>query len=446
LLGRAANRSLVLRIIGAALAIAIIGVVALTSLGPLPAAGDGTAPTFVPQLAPTSSSPTPVQTALPNPISRPEDAHGITQTTAPFAGPSAFSPPPAPPDLWLSGSGSFTVPCDLHGNRIFVGVVVDGRPETFLLDSSAPFSMIDPSAAPSKDVPINLSTLQIGELRFNGLRAGVTRVSAGSLMYLGKAADGVLGQELFSRYAVRIDYRPCAITVFRDSQALAAASPLPDARVFPVRMVKGQPEIDGRFAAGASAVLVVDTASDADADVSFDFAESNKVAFVASIPELRRWLPSGLLSGEIGRSASFSLGTFGLDRPLVGVFETQSHAVTGYVGNGFLDNFSVLFDEPAGQLVLTAVSDASRSTYDRSGAWLIVRGGAIMVKSVLPDSPAAKLELQPGDRIVAVNGQAATDLDVARALLAGAPGTTVTLTYEHGGRQHSGSLELKTLL
>jgi hypothetical protein len=204
LLGRAANRSLVLRIIGAALAIAIIGVVALTSLGPLPAAGDGTAPTFVPQLAPTSSSPTPVQTALPNPISRPEDAHGITQTTAPFAGPSAFSPPPAPPDLWLSGSGSFTVPCDLHGNRIFVGVVVDGRPETFLLDSSAPFSMIDPSAAPSKDVPINLSTLQIGELRFNGLRAGVTRVSAGSLMYLGKAADGVLGQELFSRYAVRI--------------------------------------------------------------------------------------------------------------------------------------------------------------------------------------------------------------------------------------------------
>ncbi|HME82536.1 MAG TPA: PDZ domain-containing protein [Candidatus Eremiobacteraceae bacterium] len=436
-----------LRIIGAALAIAIIGIVALTSLGPLPAAGDGAAPSFVPQLAPTPSSPTPVQTALPNPISRPDDAHGITQTTAPFASPTGFSPAPVPPALWLSGSSSFTVPCDLHGDRIFVSVVVDGKPETFLLDSSAPFSTIDPAAAPSKDVPINLSTLQIGELRFNRLRAGVTRVSAGSLMYLGKAADGVLGQELFSRYAVRIDYRPCSITVLRDAQAAAGASPPSNARTFPLRMVKGQPQMDVRFNGGASAALVADTGSDAEADVSSDFVESNKLVFVASVPELRRWLPSGQLSGVTGRAASLSLGMIVLDRPLVGVFAADNRtAATGYLGNGFLDDFSLLFDEPVGQLTLTPVPDARRFTYDRSGAWLILRGGAVTVKSVLPESPAGQIALQPGDRIVAVNGQAAADLDVVRALLAGPAGTTVVLTYERGGKQHSGSIELKTLL
>jgi PDZ domain-containing protein len=74
-----------------------------------------------------------------------------------------------------------------------------------------------------------------------------------------------------------------------------------------------------------------------------------------------------------------------------------------------------------------------------------LHSGAVVVKTVLPGSPASKM-LAPGDRIIALNGQTAFDLDGARTILAGSAGTTVTMTYEHGGRQHKGSLVLKSLL
>jgi hypothetical protein len=440
-----AKRWFVLRILGAALVLMLTAVAALTSFGPLPAAGDGAAASFVPVIAPTGS-PTPVQTALPNPISRPPDARGVTETTAPFASPTAFSPPPAPPSLWLSTSGSFTVPCELHGDRIFISVVVDGRPAAFLLDSGAPYSSIDPAAARSRDAPITLHTLQIGELRFNSLTAGVSRIAAGSSAYLGDQADGVLGQELFSRYPVRIDYRICSVTVFRDAQAAAGGSPSPTAQLVPIQMIKGVPEVSVRLDGAAPGMAVLDTASDANADVTVDFVMANGLTVSSSLPELRRWLPGGELSGETARVASMAVGSSSVDHPVIGIVTSGAREAVGYVGNGFLQNFSVLFDEPAAQLILDPVAGAKSASYDRSGAWLVVRGGAITVKSVLAGSPAAKTPLSPGDRILAAGGTGASDLDSVRALLAGAPGTTVAIVYDHGGKRHSGVIVLKTLL
>ncbi|MBV8280474.1 MAG: PDZ domain-containing protein [Candidatus Eremiobacteraeota bacterium] len=434
-----------LRIAGFGFALALIAFVALTSPGPTAVvAQEGAGPSFVPQVNTSAASPTPVQTALPNPISRPDDAHGITQTTAPYAQPSAFSPPPVPPALWLSNDASFSVPCEMHGDRVFVSVVVDGRPEQFLLDSAAPFSLIDPSSAPSRDAPVKLHTLQLGELRFNSVNAGVSRVVAPSEAYLGKPADGVLGQELFARYPVKIDFQACALTIFRDAQSVPA-SPAPNDRTFSIRIVNGQPQIGVGFASGVTPQLVLDTGSDADADITQTFLNESHLAFISAITELRRWVPGGLLNGDTARTTAFVLGAMSFDRPLIGIIDSTSRTPAGYLGNGFLRNFTVLLNEPALQLTLTPVAGLRRSSYDRSGAWLIWRNGAVTVKSVIPESPASKL-LSPGDRIIALNGQVAFDLDGARTILAGPAGSSVAMTYEHGGRQREGSLVLKSLL
>ncbi|HZV80462.1 MAG TPA: PDZ domain-containing protein [Candidatus Binatus sp.] len=434
------------RVVGVGLALALISVAAFTSFGPSVAIGqENTGPSFAPQVSTAAPSATPIQTALPNPISRPEDARGINQTTAPFVPPSGFSPPPVPPSSWIANVPSFSVPCQLHGNRIYLGVVVDGRPQTFLLDSAAPFSIVDPGSAPSHDAPVKLHTLQFGDVLFNSLTAGVAKVASAAEAFLGKPVDGILGQELFLNYPVRIDYQPCAVTVYRDVKAQLDASPSPDARPLPLRIINGQPQIETTFDGGRNAQLVIDTASDADADVSQEFWTQNNLAALSAIPELRRWLPSGMLSGATARVSAFDVGPFPFDRALVGVIYTSGRT-TGYLGNGFLQNFSVLFNEPAMQLTLTPISNSRRfTTYDRSGAWLVIRQNGIMVKSILPNSPAAKV-LSPGDRIVAVNGQPAGELDAVRALLAAAPGSTVTVTYQRNGRQHSGSMVLKTLL
>ena len=105
----------------------------------------------------------------------------------------------------------------------------------------------------------------------------------------------------------------------------------------------------------------------------------------------------------------------------------------------------MLFDEPEGVLLLDTVA-AARRPYDRSGAWLVLRTEGITVRSVLPNSPAAKVQLRGGDVLVALNGQPVSDLDAARAVLAGAPGTAVTVAFLRAGHRYSAVVTLRNLI
>jgi len=335
----------VFRVLGGFYAAALLLALGMACADLQPAAGDGPAPTFAPVLTP-APSPTVLSTALPPPISRPEDARGIQQTVAPLASPSPFVSPQPPPALWLSTAASFIVPCTLHADRIFVPVVIDGRPESFLLDTAAPFSSIDPSAAPSHDVPIKLATVQIGALRFNRLLAGVARISASSQAALGETADGVFGQELFSRYPVSIDYDGCSITVFRDGAAARAALP-PGSRSVPVHIVRGVPIVDATLDGGPQTQLVLDTASDGELDVTREFAATSTVAFSVTGAAVRRWLPSGSLSGVKARVSTIAVGTVLFDRPNVAIVGISvPPGVAGHLGNGLLGKHTLLLDEP----------------------------------------------------------------------------------------------------
>jgi hypothetical protein len=337
----------VFRVLGGVYAASLLFALAIACAGPQPAAGDGPVATFAPGFTP-APSPTVVTTALPPPISRPEDARGIQQTSPPLASPSSFVTPQPPPALWLSTAPSFTVPCALHGNRIFVPVVVNGKPVNFLLDSAATFSSIDPSSAPSRDVPIKLATVQIGALRFNRLVAGVMRISAPSRAALGEPADGVIGQELFSRYPVLIDYSGCSVTIFRDGvsakAALAAGS-----RSIPLHLVRGLPTVDATFDGGGQTQLLLDTASDGDVDITREFAVTSLVAFSVTSSAVKRWLPSGALSGENAHVRSVALGPVIFNRPNIAILAIRvpsGAGVAGHVGNGLLSRSTLLLDEP----------------------------------------------------------------------------------------------------
>lgn len=341
------------RVLGGVYAFALLFVLAMAGADLQPAAGDGAPPTFAPLLTP-APSPTAASTERPQPISRPEDAHGIQQTSPPLASPSPFVTPQPPPALWLSTASSFTVPCALHGNRVFVPVVINGRPETFLLDSASLFSSIDPSSAPSRDVPIKLATVQIGALRFNRLTAGVTRISASSLAALGESADGVFGQELFSRYPVLIDYRGCSVTVFRDG-ATARGALASDSRLIPLHMVRGLPTMDATFDGTAQTRLLLDTASDGDVDVTREFAAASPVKFTVTSTIVRRWLPGGSLSGENAQVHSLALGPIVFDRPSVAILPVgvpPGAGIAGHLGNGLFQRFTLLVDEPDSTVAL----------------------------------------------------------------------------------------------
>ena len=430
-------------------ALALLLLVGVTPNSRTPAVGD-VPPTFTPEMTP-APSPTALVTALPPPISRPEDAHGILWTTSPIQAP-AFHPPAPPPAQWLASSDYFSVPCSVHARRVFVPVVVAGKAKTFVLGSAAPFSTIDPAtSAPSPNDPIMLRTVQIGDLRFNDVVVSVGPVDAFAQTYLGAPADGVLGQELFERFPVRIDFAGCSVTIYRDSAAAKADAARVDAtkqQAVALRMTGRLPTIEAKVSS-TNTVLAIDTASDADVDVSQQFVTATGLAFSSqAVPELRRALPDGELSGRTARASSLSIGPLSLDAPLLGIMSGPARlpaGVAGFLGDGILDSFVVLIDEQASLCVLTPQPPRAQP-YDRSGLWLVQRQNGIAVKSVLPGSPAGVAGMRAGDHIVAVNGQAVPDLDATRALFLQPAGTTLVVTYLRGGARHSVSLGLKTLI
>ena len=431
-------------------AVAVALVIATASLTRAPAAGD-IPPTFTPELTP-APSPTALVTALPPPISRPEDARGISATVSPVQVPATFHPPSPPPVQWQTLESSFSVPCSVHARRVFVPAVVDGVQKTFVLGSAAQTSEIDAATlVQAPNDPITISTIQFGDLRFNGLVALPSRVDAFAQTYLGAPADGVLGQELFERYPVKIDYRGCSVTVFRDSATAEADAERAEAstrQTIELTMLGRLPTLPAKLGS-TGAALAMDTLSDADVDVSAQFVLSARLATAGPVvPELRRVSPDGEVHGRTARVSSLSIGSVSVDSPLLGIMTGPSPVpvgVAGFVGDGILDRFVVLIDEPAQTCVLTAQPPIPRS-YDRSGLWLVRRQNALTVRSVLAGSPASSAGMRSGDRIVSVNGQEPPDLDAARGLFAQPAGTIISVSLLRGSVQHSVLLRLRTLI
>jgi len=74
--------------------------------------------------------------------------------------------------------------------------------------------------------------------------------------------------------------------------------------------------------------------------------------------------------------------------------------------------------------------------YEGIGAWVDITGEYIIVTSPMPDSPADKAGIKPGDTVIAINGEDMTGIDgslVLRRIL-GPAGTNVTLTIRREGQ------------
>lgn len=123
--------------------------------------------------------------------------------------------------------------------------------------------------------------------------------------------------------------------------------------------------------------------------------------------------------------------------------DTTKYAITGMLDS--LDPHSSFYDAAEWKELM----DEQRSGYTGIGATIasFERGGAVdtFILSTFPGSPAAKLQLRYGDRIVAVNGERMTgrSSDIVRDKIRGASGSTVRITVERASDLRQVTLEIK---
>ena len=84
-----------------------------------------------------------------------------------------------------------------------------------------------------------------------------------------------------------------------------------------------------------------------------------------------------------------------------------------------------------------ATTQLTGEEYEGIGAWVDITGAYLTIISPMPNSPAEKAGIRPGDKVIAIDGEDMTGLDGELVLqrILGPAGTQVTLTMEREGAE-----------
>ena len=362
--------------------------------------------------------------------------------------PNTFAAPAKPNDSDVLG-GVTSVPFTSGANYIIVPARIDHGPVMhFLLDTGGQ-NILTPEAVR------RLHMHTIGGATVGGVGANVVPIRFASIssVRVGSAQirnqpfliidfgkllpgiDGLLGAELLSRFAARIDYA---------HETLELASKLPNdwirnTRVAPFIFRGRQPQAEGAID-GIPAQLTIDTGSNGDLDIGAPFGRAHDLVRRLHARDLKK------SNRGVGGTVKVLWATLNSLRigslTLSGIRTSVASASAGFsadpsfaanVGGGVFRQFTLILDYASQRLYF-----APGGLHDRSGLTLVTRGHDIVVAAVHRGTEAAVAGVLTGMHLSSVNGTAvnANDLSSVREQLSGEAGTELKLVFNKTFRRH----------
>jgi len=395
-------------------------------------------------------------------VEDPEDEAAETLTFSRIArapgSASAFARPPAPRDYaMLGGRRSTTVRYEADVDRVFVPVSIDGHgPMLFELDTGGHLILTRDAAKGLDLAPVGAfsstgggqGVVKAGFVRVHELRIGdaVLREQPTKVLNLSAASNdrgprparaGILGLELFERFAVRLDRRAQTLTL-TPLEAFRHAGP---GVALPLRFTEDAPQARGAVA-GLPGDLELDTGNSGPAIIEGRWATDHGLA--------ERFATGVVASGsgvggdykETVSRAALKLGPFDLPGEVVsyvGVVERGSEAmrdIAGNIGEPILAQFDVTFDYGRHQVWLDPLPHRAPRAYNRAGLGLSKVGeDPFKISLVIAGSPGERAGLRAGDLVTAMDGRPASGMAAfeARRRFLQPVGSVVTLTAQSPG-------------
>jgi hypothetical protein len=355
---------------------------------------------------------------------------------------------PAPDDFSLP-SGSTTIPFELVDNHVDLPVTINGKgPFHFIFDTGGA-NYIDSSLA--KELGIRaagngtdagvgarteaiefgkVATLQVGDATLRNQVFVVGAVRDGFGVASSKPVDGLIGFEVLSRFVTTFDYGKNEIVL-----RLPGSAPPPGGTMIPFVFNHQHVEIPCAINAFAGS-CTVDTGSRLSNTVLSPFlaAHPSIVPPNATAIGADGFGIGGAALGRLGRT-TLHIGGFTIADVITDLSAQTKGAfadpfVAGNIGGGTWKRFAVTFDYPKQTMTLAPNANyGARETYDRSGTFLIARGGKIVVADVRPGTAAADAGLAAGDVLTTVEGKDAAQLGLGaiRDVFRGPAGTVIPL-------------------
>ena len=382
---------------------------------------------------------------------------------------SAYSRPTAPPTGAAidGGAASATVPFRLLNNHIYVQATVNGKgPYTFIVDTGGhtilSHRVVQEAGLDSQGKGAEggagegsstlgyakVHEIAVGPVRMTDQTGFTTEIYEPAIE--GIRVDGMVGFELFRRFAVRIDYAAQTLT-FTD---FARFSPAGAGTEIPFRFYDHVPQVTGKIG-DLPARLDIDTGSRSELDItSPTVARAGlRALYPKSVNAVTGWGVGGPSHSDVARLPSLTLGGVTSDS-VVGEFSNDHGGsfsdpnFEGNVGSGFLKRYVVTFDYAHQRMYLKPIDPAPQDAgrFDRSGMWINAGADGYAVTFVNEGGAAAGAGLAVGDVITSLDGKpaVAAELSDARSLLRARPaGTHVPLEFKRGAETKQAELVLK---
>jgi hypothetical protein len=367
-----------------------------------------------------------------------------------------------------------SVPLVVEGNHIRIPVSVNGsQPFMLVLDTGMPA----PGIMLYNNDRVTALGLKFGstdQVQGGGKGPAMTaQVASGQRIAIGDAslsdvqvtvlppphgfpsnAAGVIGLELFSRFAVRIDVDNHTLDLMDKN----SYQPPANATVIPLRMEHGVfPFVDARVTIGDGPAEPVNIAVDLGASHSL-WLNQRKGRLTAPPGAIRTPLGrgvSGKIGGSLGRVQKFEMGDVAFEHVIAlfpdADYQNPGHFdfKDGFIGAELLTRFVVTFDYASKRMVLVRGKRFDEPfEADMSGLTFASMDMARRpVDTVLPGSPAASAGIATGDILIAVNGKPTESYspDQLKTLFR-QDGAEVRLTLERNGAQMEKTIKLRRMV
>lgn len=344
-----------------------------------------------------------------------------------------------------------SLPAEMVNGVLLVEATINGAgPFRLLVDSGCSASIISPAVAVAADVRtsedplyvetvnslatpglvpyVTLDTLELGGARFEGVAAGVVSLELQSKI-AGVRIDGILGYSVFSEVFLTLDFPHRRVQ-------LSSTFPqdLPPVRSeVPVKEISAVPYVTVNFQ-GHDFDLMLDTGANGSLELDVDAAarldwkvEPRPAGLVAAVGSTGRdWL--GRLSGEA------TLGRITQPEPIISVGRGGAR-----IGTAFLRTLCVVISRAQDTVWFCADSTAPLpSPAKRSvGLSLLADSAGWRVAGTIPESPAEKAAVAPGDLVAAIEDRPAPQWsrDEIQQWLDQHDALTVSITNASGTRR-----------
>jgi hypothetical protein len=335
------------------------------------------------------------------------------------------------------------VPVELSRGVLLIHATLNdaAEPIWLILDTGASVSVVADALATARGIP----TRSIGETRA-GIGEAATRIGMlGRVLFhvagaeiattntvsvplgqdfdvIGHQVDGILGSDAFLKYVVRIDYAAASVT-FVDAASFSYNG---TGTTIPIALSGNTPNVDIAVDAGGTSLAVnalLDTGSDGAIGLTRPFVDQHHLLDGRTTVAGFGMGVGGQAALVIGRLDALRLGPFAFAQPVVGFSRatqgaTASDARDAILGAEILRRFTVTIDYPHKRVILEPNARLGDPfDFDMSGLVLAKDPrGTVRVLAVRADTPAAQLDIHPGDELVSIDGRAADVLPLDTVL------------------------------